>query len=123
MIVILNKNFVSHFVDFSFQIVCEYKNVFASACAVARAFPLFSRKTKFSAGANSSNSVTVTVEFVVVNKDGKKVNPLSNSDLECMTAAAEGIRLAGRIVDTPCNDMHTDTFIQVCVVLFPFFFV
>lgn len=96
------------------QIVCEYKNVFASACAVARAFPLFSRKTKFSSSA-SNHSITVTIEFIIVNEEGKKAYTLNDSDIECITTAAEGIRLTARIVDTPCNEMHTDAFIQVIV--------
>lgn len=50
-----------------------------------------------------------------MNKEGKKTNPLNQSDLDCISSAAEGIRLAGRIVDTPCNEMHTDTFIRVYI--------
>lgn len=95
--------------DEYFVIVCEYKNVFASACAVARAFPLYSQKTKFSSGANTNHPAVVTVEFIVVDKAHIT---LDNSDIECITAAAEGIRLAARLVDAPCNQMHTDAFIE-----------
>ena len=28
--------------------------------------------------------------------------------------AAESVRTAARIVDTPCNEMNTDHFLQVC---------
>lgn len=30
-----------------------------------------------------------------------------------MTNATDGVRLAARIVDTPCNEMNTDTFLEV----------
>ncbi|XP_048956328.1 probable aminopeptidase NPEPL1 isoform X3 [Canis lupus dingo] len=30
----------------------------------------------------------------------------------CLTNATEGVRLAARIVDTPCNEMNTDTFLE-----------
>ncbi|MBW01832.1 putative aminopeptidase NPEPL1, partial [Eschrichtius robustus] len=30
----------------------------------------------------------------------------------CLTSATEGVRLAARIVDTPCNEMDTDTFLE-----------
>lgn len=92
-------------------IICEYKNIFASACAVARAFPLFSRKTTFSS-ASAINAAITTIEFIVVNEKGQKVAPLSNSDVLCLTTAAEGIRLTARIVDAPCSEMNTDAFIQ-----------
>lgn len=32
---------------------------------------------------------------------------------QCLTNATEGVRLAARIVDTPCNEMNTDTFLEV----------
>lgn len=32
---------------------------------------------------------------------------------QCLTSATEGVRLAARIVDTPCNEMNTDIFLEV----------
>lgn len=32
---------------------------------------------------------------------------------QCLANATEGVRLAARIVDTPCNEMNTDTFLEV----------
>lgn len=32
---------------------------------------------------------------------------------QCLASATEGVRLAARIVDTPCNEMNTDTFLEV----------
>lgn len=33
--------------------------------------------------------------------------------VQCLESAADGIRLSARIVDTPCNEMNTDIFIEV----------
>ena len=55
-------------------------------------------------------SKTVTVEFVLV---GKNDSPITSEDAECMSAAAESIRLSARLVDMPCQDMHTTAFVQV----------
>ncbi|XP_048385790.1 probable aminopeptidase NPEPL1 isoform X1 [Stegostoma tigrinum] len=86
-------------------LVCEYMEVFASACAVTRAFPLFTRRTGL---LESGEKFTVTVEFILV---GENTKPLTESVLTCLLNAAEGIRLAARIVDTPCNEMNTDDFL------------
>ena len=53
---------------------------------------------------------TVTVEFVLV---GKNDSPITSEDAECMSAVAESIRLSARLVDMPCQDMHTSAFVQV----------
>ena len=55
-------------------------------------------------------SKTVTVEFVLV---GKNDSPITSEDAECMSAVAESIRLSARLVDMPCQDMHTSAFVQV----------
>ncbi|EDO41614.1 predicted protein [Nematostella vectensis] len=89
--------------DSCIVVVCERSAVFASACAVARCFPLFSLKT------NNKTKRTVTVEFLVVGKDA---TPLTEDDVSCLTAAAESVRLAAKIVDIPCNDMNTDHFLE-----------
>ena len=51
----------------------------------------------------------MTVEFHVVGGG----SPVDEDDVKCLTAAAESIQLAARIVDTPCNNMHTDIFLEV----------
>ena len=78
----------------------------ASACAIARAFPLFSRKSSKA----KLPSRTVVVEFVLV---GDTKTPISSEDAECMSIVAESIRLSARLVDMPCQDMHTSAFVQV----------
>lgn len=35
------------------------------------------------------------------------------SPVQCLANAADGVRLAARIVDTPCNEMNTDHFLDV----------
>ncbi|XP_010879442.1 probable aminopeptidase NPEPL1 [Esox lucius] len=87
-------------------IVCERSDVFASACAVARAFPIFSRR---SATSRRTETKQVTVEFMVVGQDN---GPLDPNTLMCLVNAADGVRLAARIVDTPCNEMNTDHFLE-----------
>ena len=53
---------------------------------------------------------TVTVEFILV---GSVTTPLSPEECKMLEQAAESIRTAARIVDTPCNEMNTDHFLQV----------
>uniref|UniRef100_A0A8C1FZY0 Aminopeptidase like 1 n=1 Tax=Cyprinus carpio TaxID=7962 RepID=A0A8C1FZY0_CYPCA len=86
--------------------VCEHSDVFASACAYARAFPLFTRR---SASSRRKEKKHVTVEFVTVGQDS---GPLEVSTLECLASAADGVRLAARIVDSPCSEMNTDDFLK-----------
>ncbi len=77
----------------------------ALACAVSRAFPLYSRKTS----ANSTKKQVVTVGFIFTGPDS---TPLTDLDLSCFTHICEGIRLAQEIVDAPTNEMHTDGFLD-----------
>ncbi|XP_065775770.1 probable aminopeptidase NPEPL1 [Muntiacus reevesi] len=86
--------------------VCERSDAFASACALARAFPLFTHR---SGASRRPEKKTVTVEFFLVGQDN---GPVEVSTLQCLTSATEGLRLAARIVDTPCNEMNTDTFLE-----------
>ncbi|KAB0804806.1 hypothetical protein PPYR_01776 [Photinus pyralis] len=102
-------------VNESVVIVCEKSDVFASGCAVARAFPLYSKKTL----AVSNENITVSVEFVIVpSTNGKEVEEhvqmgeVTDEELKALEHAAYGIALTARIVDTPCNEMNVDYFIQ-----------
>ena len=96
------------------QIVCERSEVFASACALVRAFPQFSRKTNSIASDSSvpktkeKSSHVVNVEFICT--DGRSV---TEEDVLCLNHVARGIQMTARIVDTPCNEMHTDAFLNV----------
>uniref|UniRef100_A0A8D0C0Z5 Aminopeptidase like 1 n=1 Tax=Salvator merianae TaxID=96440 RepID=A0A8D0C0Z5_SALMN len=86
--------------------VCERSEVFASACAIARAFPLFTHR---SSASRRTEKKTVIVEFFLV---GQNNGPVEVETLKCLESAAEGVRLAARIVDTPCNEMNTDSFLE-----------
>ncbi|GAB6024089.1 putative aminopeptidase npepl1 [Chamberlinius hualienensis] len=92
-------------IDQSYVIICERSDVYASACAVARSFPLYSRKS----GANAG-SVKVNVEFIVVEANGE--DGLSESDLQCLQNVSYAIRTAAKIVDAPCSEMHVDAFLE-----------
>lgn len=101
-------------VDESIVVVCERSDVYASACAVARAFPTYNRKTS-----QSSNTAThVSVEFIVMpslnssNGDDGIHSELTPEELGSLQHAALGIRLAARIVDAPCNEMNVDHFLE-----------
>ncbi len=63
--------------------------------------------------ANSSSTekkpVTVTVEYILLGN----ASPLSEDECLMLHRAAESVRTAARIVDTPCNEMNTDHFLQV----------
>lgn len=99
-------------VDETVVIVCERQDVYASGCAVARSYPLYSKRT---VNANKA-PVTVSVEFIIMPSTNAKVNgissQLSESEVSALQDAAHGIRLAARIVDTPCNEMNVDYFLQ-----------
>lgn len=89
-------------------LVCERSEAFASGCAVARAFPTYSRKTDAGSEERTTAS-TVRVEFLLV---GQAALPLTDVECRMMDTAAESIRTVARIVDTPCNEMHTDAFLE-----------
>lgn len=81
--------------------------MYASACAVSRAFPVYSRKT-----GRDNDEVQANVEFVVVENDKIVKIFLTESDIECLTNVSESIRLAAKIVDMPCNEMNTLHFLE-----------
>lgn len=94
-------------VNESIVVVCEKQNLFASGCAVARAFPLYNRKTSKVGGSAAAELVTANVEFVLV--DGGQ---LTEQDVRAIEYAARGIRLTAKIVDAPCNEMNVSGFLQ-----------
>lgn len=77
----------------------------ASGCAVSRAYPTYSMKT-----GSEKQQQTVTVGFVLVGDSSPSV---TDSDVKCLNALCEGIRLTQEIVDTPPNFMHTDGVLDV----------
>ena len=88
--------------------MCKRKDAFALGIAVSRAYPLYNRKTTRTTFGKKS----VLVEFLFV---GDKTDALDQSEIDCLTSAAESVRLAAKIVDAPCNEMTTDHFLEVLV--------
>ncbi|XP_030371693.1 probable aminopeptidase NPEPL1 [Scaptodrosophila lebanonensis] len=118
----LIKNHVLNVNEEHVVLVCERENIFASACAVARAFPLYSRKTGngFSTSptndggdAGSHRKCLINIEFVIIDKDGGvECATLNEEEINCLQVTTRAIRLTARIVDTPCNEMNVDHFVQ-----------
>uniref|UniRef100_A0A674CU41 Aminopeptidase like 1 n=1 Tax=Salmo trutta TaxID=8032 RepID=A0A674CU41_SALTR len=69
--------------------VCERSDMFA--CAIVRAFPIFSRR---SASSRRAEKTQLNVEFITV---GQENRPLNLTVLQCLANAADGVRLAARI--------------------------
>lgn len=90
-------------------VTCERRNSIACACAVARAFPLYSRKT---ADTNKARNVTVTFLFSdeIKNKTGLEVS--NDDDVKCFNAMGESVRLSAKITDMPCAEMNTEDFLN-----------
>lgn len=81
--------------------------MFASGCAVVRAFPTYSRKTSA-----DNCTFTVNVEFVIIDDMGRVAKePLTADEISSLENAARGIQLAARIVDMPCNEMDVSAFV------------
>ncbi|XP_020813373.1 probable aminopeptidase NPEPL1 isoform X2 [Drosophila serrata] len=115
----LVKNHVLNVSEESVVLVCERENLFASACAVVRAFPLYSRKTGNGQatgcgdGSKDTGRNVVNVEFILINKEGGvETEPLTEDEIKCLNVTAHAIRLTARIVDMPCNEMNVDHFVQ-----------
>jgi len=94
-------------VDESVVVVCEKADLFASACAVARAFPLYTKKSS-----QKTQSISVNVEFVLIENLNDTLLPLYSDDILCLSDTAHGIRLAAKIVDAPCNEMNVCLFLN-----------
>ncbi len=103
------------------NVIIEFDSIsrlFSSGCAVARVFPTYSRKTSPASNGGEEDSTIpwapkvknceVVVEFIIVDE---KNGGLSAEDAQTLEQSATAIQLSARIVDTPCNEMHTDGFI------------
>ena len=99
-------------------IVCRQEDVYASGCAVARAYSLYSRKTTGeppNVQSRQVRDVVVTVEFLIVDDDEESAaspSSLTDNDIAALNSSCEAIMMTARIVDTPCNEMNTDHFVE-----------
>lgn len=73
----------------------------AAACAVGRALPAYTRKT------SSANKKRRVVQVGIIALDGGTV------DVDEVTAVAEGVRFAARLVDAPTSELDTEAFVDV----------
>ncbi|XP_003741433.1 probable aminopeptidase NPEPL1 [Galendromus occidentalis] len=95
--------------DEAFVIVCEKQDAFASACAVARCFPLYNKKSGDSADGEKLPKADRKIHLEFVLTDGSSI---CDEDLVAFNAAIESVRLAARIVDTPCEEMNVCAFLR-----------
>ncbi|GJQ15014.1 hypothetical protein GpartN1_g6805.t1 [Galdieria partita] len=86
------------------SIVFSPEDCFPIGLAVARAFPMYSRKTT-----NSRCPSLVTVMFGYATRN---IVELAKTDY--IAAAADGVRIAAYLVDVPCNELNTDNFYEHC---------
>jgi len=98
-------------------VVCRQEDVYASGCAVARAYSLYNKKTVGdlpNVQGRQEREVQVSVEFLIVDENTEKVSPsvLSKEDMTVLESSSEAIHLTARLVDTPCNEMNTDHFVE-----------
>lgn len=88
--------------------------MFASGCAAARAFYDYCRKTKVYIGKlkeQKKSTVTVTIEFILVGNDNGD-NKVDKEEIATLERIANAIKMTARIVDTPCNDMNVNHFLD-----------
>ena len=80
------------------------------ACAVARAFPLYTCKQKSSTSEADDDRV-ISVDFLLASSSGLPTRVTSEARLRAATVAADGVRLAGKLVDTPPQEMDTEALV------------
>jgi len=80
--------------------VDDPNHCFAAGLAVARAFPLFSGKSKKDDENEEKGLAEVRIAFVG-----------GQASSERLDAAAQGVQLAARLVDMPTSLLHTDAFV------------
>ncbi|KAJ1364278.1 hypothetical protein KIN20_024337 [Parelaphostrongylus tenuis] len=81
-------------------LICDIDNVLANIAAIARSFPVYSRKT------DGHTPVTVKVEVCV--PDGELVD----DDINYLKHLACSIRDVCCMVDTPANELTTEAFLE-----------
>ena len=69
--------------------------------------------SKLAAASTEKMSITVTVEYFLLDN----AIPLTGDECVMLERAAESVRTTARIVDTPCNEMNTDHFLEVQIYL------
>jgi len=103
----------------SVVLVCTRQDMYSSGAAVGRAYSLYTRKTQgeaLSASPRVARDIQVKVEFLVVGEgEGARPAELSKEDIQVLESSCASIQLCARLVDAPCNEMHTDAFTSEAV--------
>lgn len=87
----------------------DISDAFAAGCAVAKGQSLYSRKTSTMTSEKPNNTTSSSPLHVIFNM------VLPDHVLTCLEAVSNGIQLAGRLVDAPANECHTDAMITEAV--------
>eukprot|EP00871_Galdieria_phlegrea_P001082 jgi/Galph1/1975/GphlegSOOS_G638.1 len=85
-------------------VVKDEEDCFPIGLAIARAFPMYSHKTKALRCPN-----LVTVMFGLTSGFA-----FDSNTINYLAAAADGVRIAAYLVDVPCNELNTDNFYEYC---------
>ncbi|KAI3646646.1 hypothetical protein MP228_009574 [Amoeboaphelidium protococcarum] len=89
-------------------VLASKDQVHAATTAIARALPVYNRKTTSKAG-SAAPSATVNVQFVLANGSSSVVNADEAVQLQI---TADSVRLCARLVDMPANELSTDAYVQ-----------
>lgn len=98
-------------------IACPKEDVIPLCAAVARCYPIYSRKTT----PMSQRKLSIQILVQSASKrdsSGVPTNKFSNllpSDIDFLTEMMDSIRNVGMIVDMPCSEMNSDNFISKAV--------
>ncbi|GMR29844.1 hypothetical protein PMAYCL1PPCAC_00039, partial [Pristionchus mayeri] len=87
----------------SIVIVTEHAHALANVAAVARCFPLYTRKTQ------QPTLKDINVELLFTDKESSSV---SGEDIAALESVAASIRTTARLIDTPANELTTDAFVE-----------
>ena len=62
-----------------------------------------------------NRDITVNVEFLIVDdeeENAAKAITMTENDITALQSSCDAINMTARIVDTPCNEMNTDAFVE-----------
>ena len=111
-------------------IACPEEDVIPLCAAVARSYPIYSRKTTISSNRQLAIQILVmrcdracSLSPSKRDSDGARVTNgqrvtftnLQPSDIDFLTQMVDSIRNVGMIVDMPCNEMNSDHFINKAI--------
>jgi probable aminopeptidase NPEPL1 len=84
------------------------EHIFAQAVAVGRNFNEFTMKSKLDSNEKKTRAVDVIVHYP------RSAVPDADELIREISHAADGVRLAQRLIDAPPNVLHTDEYVNEC---------